>query len=362
MREVTLSPAMGVYLNMVNNSKPDPAKGTFPNENYAREWMQLFSLGTAALNMDGTPVAGAPAPYGQADVQQLALALTGWTYPGPSLTKLNPARFDGPMVPIETLHDQTQKTVLGKIIPPGLDAARELDAALEIVATHPNLAPFVSLRMIQHLVTSNPSPAYVLRTAKVFIETGGDMFQVVKYILKDPEARLGDTPGSAEPAAGGHLREPVVFLMAMVRALEGTIRYPDPMEEYTANMGQNLLYPNSVFNYFSPLYRTGGVGNPMGPEFQILTPTTALERVNIVNSLLRNNLYGDVIVSMTWYKSLASQPDALLDVINNYFLHGAMPTQMRQSILTATDGMSTDEKARTALYLALSSNQYQVQH
>jgi uncharacterized protein (DUF1800 family) len=362
MREVTLSPAMGVYLNMVNNFKPDPAKGTFPNENYAREWMQLFSLGTTALALDGTAVPGAQPTYGQTDVQQLALALTGWTYPGPSVTKANPPRFDGPMVPIETQHDQTQKTVLGKTIPPGLDATRELDAALEIIANHPNLAPFISFRMIQHLVTSNPSPAYVLRVSKTFLEYRGDLFQVVKAILKDSEARQGDTPGAADLATGGHLREPVVLLMALTRALEGTIRYPDPMEEYTANMGQNLLYPNSVFNYFSPLYRTGGAGNPMGPEFQILTPTTALERVNIINSFLRNNLNGDVLVNMTWYKSLASQPEALLDVINNYFLHGAMPLKMRDSILSATQGMSTDETARTALYLALSSNQYQVQH
>ena len=220
MKDVTLNPAMGKFLNMVNNDKGNPARGTSANENYAREIMQLFTLGLQELHMDGTPVLdgnGAPVPtYTQATVSNLAKAFTGWTYPlmpGRTGTGHNPAYYLGPMVPVAGAHDTSQKDLFpGYTLPAGQTAEQDLDQALHAIFMQPSVPPFVSKLLIQHLTTSSPSPAYVERVANVFADNGhgqrGDMRAVIRRILSDPEARAGDDPNSIDAPGYGHMREP----------------------------------------------------------------------------------------------------------------------------------------------------------
>jgi uncharacterized protein (DUF1800 family) len=182
MKAVSLNPAMGRYLNMANNNKGNPAKGTAANENYARELMQLMTIGLVQLNPDGSPALGANgnpiSTYSQAVVTDTARALTGWTYPAaPNTTSKanNPAYYIGQMLPVETNHDMASKVIVGgTYLPPNQTAEQDLDAVLNALIAQPAMAPFVSRQLIQHLVTSNPSPAYIQRVASVFANDGSD--------------------------------------------------------------------------------------------------------------------------------------------------------------------------------------------
>ena len=205
IKAVTLSPAMGKYLNMANNNRANAATGSAPNENYARELMQLFTVGLVRLNMDGTPVMqnGATIPtYTQAIVTSTAAALTGWTYPTAPSAKAranNPAYYIGQMIAVDSEHDKTSKTTIGNVvIPSGGTAEQDLDAVIDALMAQPSMAPFISQQLIQHLVTSNPSPGYVQRVATVFNNNGygvsGDMKAVITAILTDVEARNADDP------------------------------------------------------------------------------------------------------------------------------------------------------------------------
>src|SRR5580698_3127911 len=223
MQDVTLSPAMGDWLDMVNDGKPNTSQGDHANENYAREFMQLFTIGTAQLNPDGSyqlDSGGNQIPtYTQNTVEAFALAYTGWTYPlapGATQRTYNPAYWTGPMVAVDSNHDTTAKQLLvypavsgGGMLPAGQSAAQDLQGALDNVFNHPNVGPFVSNQLIQHLVTSNPSPAYIQRVASVFNDNGsgvrGDMKALITAVLIDPEARRGDDPASAV-GTDGHLQ------------------------------------------------------------------------------------------------------------------------------------------------------------
>ena len=209
IQAVTLSPAMGRYLNMANNNKANPAKDTAANENYARELMQLFTLGLTQLNPDGTPVLDQnnnPVPtYDQTVVTNMAKVLTGWTYPtapGATAKTNNPEYFFGQMFAVESEHDTTAKTIFGNItIPAGQTAEQDLDSLLDALMAQPTMAPFVSEQLIQHLVTSNPSPQYIARVSSVFENDGngvkGNLQAVITAILTDPEARAGDDATAA---------------------------------------------------------------------------------------------------------------------------------------------------------------------
>lgn len=212
MNDVTLSPAMGHWLDMVNNGKPNVSKGDHADENYAREFMQLFTIGTSQLNPDGSyqlDSNGNQIPtYTQNTVEAFALAYTGWTYPlmpGATQQTYNPAYWNGPMVPVDSNHDTESKQLLvypgvagGGLLSAGQTAEQDLNGALDNVFNHPNVGPFVSRELIQHLVTGNPSPGYIQRVASVFNDNGsgvrGDMKSVITAILIDPEARRGDSP------------------------------------------------------------------------------------------------------------------------------------------------------------------------
>ena len=359
MREVTLNPAMGEYLDMVNNDKPNPAKNLVPNENYGRELMQLFTLGLVQLNPDGTrklDSSNQPIPaYTEDHVKQLSLAFTGWTYPaqpGFSSQWKNPSYYYGRMTPFQDHHDVSAKTILpGVILMPNQSADQDLTDALAAIFTHGNLAPFVAQRMIQKLVTSSPSPQYVGRVAAAFnAPVKGDMKAMIRAILLDQEA---DT--------GSHLREPVLFATSLARALNATVTDDPNLAGSTELMGQKLFYSPSVFSYYSPLYRLPGSG-ANAPEFQTLNPTTALARINFVHRLVGNSLSSTVRIPLAHFAGLASNPDILIKAVGKALLRGDLQPDMQASVLKAI-GATTDKntRARNALYLIGTQSRYQVQ-
>jgi uncharacterized protein (DUF1800 family) len=375
MNDVTLSPAMGNYLNMANNNAPAP--GQHANENYAREIMQLFTLGLNKLNPDGTPVldtSGNPVPtYTQNDVMDLGRAFTGWTYPvqpGKTGQNNNPPYFGGPMIAVEAEHDTGAKTILGQAIPAGQSAEQDLAAALGIIFNHPNVGPFVATQLIKKLVTSNPSPAYVQRVAQAF-NTGtfnsygsgkrGDMQATVAAILLDPEARRGDVAATAV-ATDGKLREPVVMIASIARAFHAKTNGAGLSYEGDA-MSENVFFPPTVFNFFPPVNPIAGT-TLNGPEFAIFDTTTSLSRVNFIDDAVYGSIGGNTQLDFSPVIN-AGTPDQMVAWLDTLFLHGTTPDQMKQDILTAVNAVdSTDTKgqAQAAIYLFTSSSMYQVQH
>ena len=382
MQDVTLSPAMGHYLDMVDNDKPNATLGTHANENYARELMQLFTIGTSLINDDGSlqlDSSGNPiAAYTQDNVEAFARAYTGWTYPtqpGATAQQHNPPYWIGPMVAIESNHDTDPKQLLqysgaaaGGLLPGGQSAEQDLQGALDNIFNHPNVPAFISRQLIQHLVTSNPSPAYIQRVAHVFENNGtgvrGDMHAVITAILLDPEARQGDDPTNISPT-GGHLQEPILYMTGMLRAFTA-VSDGSNLASDGGQMGQTALFPGSVFNFFAPSYVITG-GTLLGPEFQIYTTATAPNRVNWVNSYVFGSIGSGTTVDFSPYATQASNPTALLASLNTLMLHGTMSAAMQTSILAAMQAVPAGqnqalEQAQTAIYLIGTSSQYQVLH
>lgn len=373
MREVTLNPTMGRYLDMVNNTKADPRRGISPNENYAREIMQLFTIGTVRLSLDGTPQLdsdGLPVPtYTQRTIENLARVFTGWTYPptpGRPPAATNPAYYNGRMVAVESNHDTGAKELLdGYVIPAGQTAEKDLDDALRHLFAHPNVGPFVAQRLIRALVTSNPSPAYVARVAAAFNSNArgvrGDMKAVIKAILLDPEARHGDT--QSNPPEFGHLREPVLYIAALLRAMGASVAEYNPLASWANAMGQNLFFAPSVFNYFSLLHQPRELEGLYGPEFEILTPSAALARANFVDAVVFSRLAPSVSVDLTPLIEMATVHKwYVTEALNRALLYGRMSEPMRDRILIALDSIADPGlQAQTAAYLVASSARYQIQ-
>jgi uncharacterized protein (DUF1800 family) len=397
MEDVTLNPAMGRYLDMLNNAKPDLANGIHANENYAREFMQLFTIGPNLLNADGTPQIqnGAFVPtYTQADIQALARAFTGWTFaPSANCTQYPNYNSNGgsPMVPCDAYHDTAVKTILGATLNAGQTAQKDLKDALDTIFMHPNLPPFVGRRMIQHLVTSNPSPQYVTRVANAFASgtftssgatfgvasDRGNMQALIAAVLLDPEARRGDDP-TTENLVDGHLREPVLFATNVLRAFHATTDANNSIVYLALDMGGEFLFNSgSVFNFFSPLYEIPAADfntpppSPLplsGPEFQIFTSASSLARVNDIEFLIFNPSFdGSTRIDLSAYAAIASNDNDLgimVDAMNLQLLHGTMSDQMKTQILNAVSAVSSGDplgRARTAAHLIVSSSQYQVQ-
>jgi uncharacterized protein (DUF1800 family) len=360
LRQVTLNPAMGEYLDMVNNKKGDPAKGIMPNENFAREVLQLFTLGLAQLNPDGSTKNGPNGPlptYSQEEVLELSRVFTGWTYGDTRAgapTDPNGERYDRPMEAVERYHDTGQKQFLGATLPPNQTATQDLDAALAVILRHPNVAPFISRQLIQRLVTSNPSPAYIADVADTFTRTNGDLKAVVKRILLHPQAQL------TEPTAG-KLREPALFITTQLRALGATVADHPFMSDLSAEMGQRVFYSPSVFNYFSPTFRIPGT-TLTGPEFQLFTTATGMIRANFVAQLLNQSFGNDVTVDFTPWTTAAADAGVLLNRIDRLILGGTLSPPMRAAMLDAINrSPNAKEKALTALYIAFTSSQFQVE-
>ena len=371
IKAVTLNPGMGRFLNMANNNKANPAKGTAANENYGRELMQLFTLGLVRLNPDGSAVLDASrnpvSTYDQTVVTSMAKVLTGWTYPaapGAGPKRNNPPYFIGQMFAIDQNHDSSQKTIFASItIPAGQSAERDLESLLDALMEQDTMAPFVSKQLIEHLVTSNPSPAYIERVSNVFLNNGngvrGDMKAVIAAILMDPEARAADDPNAAVNANFGHLREPVLFLATILRGLNGTLA--SNSEIYTASneMGQNLFGAPSVFSYFSPQYRTEK--GLLGPEFQIYTTATAAERADVVNGAVYGRLGPGVAVDLQPFLAKGQSVSSMLDSISYVFLHHSMSAELAQAAASAAKAAKTPlAQLEAALYTVLTSGEYQI--
>jgi uncharacterized protein (DUF1800 family) len=369
LKDVTLSPGMGYYLDMGNN---DGCNGCSPNENYAREVLQLFTIGLAQLNPDGTPQldgSGNPIPtYTQDTVEGFAHTFTGWSYPpapGQKTQFYASPYYSGPMLPYDSHHDKGSKFLLnGVTVPAGGTIQADLDSALQNIFNHPNVGPFISKQLIQKLVTSNPSPDYVSRITQVFNDNGsgvrGDLKAVVSAILLDPEARRGDDPAQVQ-STDGHLREPLLHMMAVMRALNTTTDGTNLMY-YASDMRQQPFVPTTVFNFYPPNYQIQGT-QLLGPEFKILNSSTAISRINFVNDLVYGSLGSNTKTDISAYIGAAGDVNKLLDMVSLNMLHGQMSDSMR-STLSSTLSAMTDNKhrARAALYLAGSSSQFQVEH
>ncbi len=386
LRDVTTQPAMGFYLNNeLNRPRSPECLGCSPNENYARELLQLFSIGVVELNTDGSTVRNAQGKpkesYTQKDVEELARALTGWRQPANTtgLPNYGWPHFDLPMVAESNaaLHDSGAKTVMGTPLAAGMGPAKELDAVIALLMKHQNIAPFVSLRLIQHLVTSNPSPQYLTRVATVFRNNGkgetGDMKAVVKAILLDPEARRGDQPGADSPRFG-KLREPVNYMSSLMRGMGCT----GPLFGGDAGMlwvedppGQSPDRPPSIFSYYQATDRAPG-SNLLAPEQKLLNMNELTSRIgsmswrlidpnNTMSSLNRTQSGCDLA---TLGAAFSQSPKAFMDLLSTRYFRGAMPPTLRstlQSLMVGeTNWRSPEEGALTVLQFALSSPYYGV--
>lgn len=365
LKEVTLSPTMGKFLDLANSMKASATSS--PNENYPREVMQLFSIGLWELNQDGSlmlDAQGQPIPtYDQTTVRELARALTGWTYPtrpGGTPNVSNWEYFVGFMEARPAYHDTGAKTLLdGQVVPAGLSVEQDLEAVLDNLFLHPNVPPFIATRLIRSLVTSNPSPAYITRVANVFVNNGqgvrGDLAAVLTAILTDAEAIA--TPGSQT----GHLKDPVLHIIGLGRVLGAQITDPNMFLYLFANLGELVLSPNSVFSFYSPLAGLPGHPELYGPEFQIYTPALAIQRANFIYDILSGQLGSAFSVNLTPFTSVAGEANALVEKVNQTLLQGRMSPELRQQLLTATNALSDNwQRAMGALYLAAISSEYSV--
>lgn len=312
LEDVTLHPAMGWFLNTKGNQKENPATGRVPDENYAREVMQLFTIGLVRLNLDGTPVMSGGVPvesYSQADVTNLARVFTGWdfdttdgvrhTVPGQTWTIESKAFANKPMRLIESRHSTLEARFLGTTVPAGTPGRQAMTMAMDTLFNHPNVGPFFARQMIQRLVTSNPSPAYVARVASKFNDNGrgvrGDLQAVWTAILLDEEAR-GDA--SLTDPAHGKLREPMVRFIQWARSFNvasaaGSWKVFDLANPGT-QLGQSPLRAPSVFNFFRPGYvppaTAMATANATAPEFQLVNETSVGGYLNFLQGVIERGI------------------------------------------------------------------------
>ncbi|HSI88573.1 MAG TPA: DUF1800 domain-containing protein [Pyrinomonadaceae bacterium] len=383
MKAMTLNAGMGNYLDMARSTR------TNPNENYPREILQLFSIGLFMMNQDGTLQLdgnGEPIPtYDQTTVDNFTKVFTGWSFCNQTCPNSQPGvvNYKDPMILNQNNHDITAKTLLSYPdapnvnIPAGLNGDTELEMALDNIFHHPNVAPFVSKLLIQHLVTSDPTPAYLGRVAAVFNNNGvgvrGDLKAVVRAILLDPEAR-GDF--KTDPGYG-KLREPVQFVTNILRAFnvrsfDGTGQSDGFLLPYLNPMAQNPFNSPTVFNYYPPDYVIPGTTLP-GPEFGLMTTGTAIARANVVNNIafagipVSENAPQGTRIDLSYMQQLAAADptgNMMLDELSLALLHGRMSPAMRAAILPAVTAIpATDPlgRARAAVYLIASSSQFQIQ-
>jgi len=380
--DITVSPQMGKYLDLANSNKAGVGSGA--NENYARELMQLFTIGLAMLNIDGSPqmVNNQPVPtYLQPDVVHVAAALTGWTYPtvaGQQPQSNNWENFTPPLMETrQGNHDTSAKSFLGCNLPAGQTVLQDTNGVLDCLFNHPNISPFVAIRLIKSLVTSNPTPGYVQRVAMVFNDNGngvrGDLQAVLTAILKDPEARQDNitTDAGGQPYymfngvpvsyTPGRLKDPMYFIVSFVRAMNGTIPVGTIIPYNFVAMGETVNQPPSVFGYWSPLYHLPLNPALYGPEFQIYTPTESVEEANMIETIITMPA-SDPSIDLSPFNAAVANTAALLDLADQKFFYGRMPAPLRTALGTAIDA-NTDNPSRvlTAVYLAALSGQYQTQ-
>jgi uncharacterized protein (DUF1800 family) len=363
LREVTLNPTMGKYLDLAYSKKA--GKTTAPNENYPREMLQLFSIGLWALNQDGTlklNAAGEPIPtYTQETIHEIARALTGWTF---ARDADNNAVYEGEMMAVPSNHDTGTKQFHGLTLPANQTAAADLEAVINAVFHHSNVPPFMATRLIRSLVTSNPSPAYIRRVSDVFVNNGmgvrGDLKAVFAAILLDPEAL------SFHSAHDGRLKDPVLHVIGLGRALDATFGDANGYMYVFNNLSQRVLTPPTVFSFFSPLAPLPGHHNLFGPEFQIYPPALAVQRANFIYGLLNAQFTSSFQVDLTPFTTVAPNTANLVELVNQRLMFGLMSSDLRGIITAATNAIegtsASDQRQRAlgALYLAAISSEYSV--
>ena len=371
LRAVTLHPAMGFYLSHVNNAKTDPNANTFPDENYAREVMQLFTVGLYELNADGTQkldADGRPIPtYDNTDIREFSKIFTGLAYAGadglePQFGR-NRAVLHTPMVMFDNFHEPGEKYLLnGFVVPDGQTGIQDIDDAVDNLFNHPNVGPFVGKQLIQRLVSSNPSPEYVSRISAVFADNGdgvrGDMQAVIRAILTDPEV-----------ANASRVREPFRRFLAANRALNAM-----PSEGSDIGVtgffvenatGQMVLTAPSVFNFYSPFYRPQGGQGLISPEMQITTEDTIVGVTNLMAQVLysdrpmhNHSQLPEMRLDLASMVSLADNKEELLLRIERLFFAGTTSEHTRSVISGAFDeaaGSTPTDRVKLVLYLALTS-------
>ena len=380
LEAVTLNPMMGNFLSMRRNEKADPERNISPDENYAREVMQLFSIGLWELELNGTRKlddAKQPIPtFTYYEILEFARVFTGWNYGNAPRLRSNRRNIESeiiPMVSFEDFHDRDLKHLLGyKLIPAGLDAPEDIDAALDNIFNHNNIAPFISKQLIQHLVTSNPSPNYVERVATVFEDNGrgvrGDLEAVVRTILMDTDA--------LEPSdefTFGKVKDPLLKVTQLWRAFDaegefGVLRLGNPERE----LGQRPLGAPSVFNFFRPDYQHPGEIQNLGlvsPALQILNETLITSTTNLMNGLVfgRRTRTGENATAhpilLNFADEISMTPEELIDHLDILLMGGLMSDEMRQitlDLVTETTD-EEDQRVKEAVFLIVSSPEFAVQ-
>ncbi len=382
LRDVTLHPAMGIYLSHVNNRRSDPVNNIFPDENYAREVMQLFSIGLFELNIDGSlrlDGAGDPIPtYSNVEIREFAKIFTGLSFGGPNAFFGNPfPNFQSAMQMFDAQHEPGSKNLLdGVVVPGGQSGSQDIEAAIDNLFNHPNVGPFIGKQLIQRLVTSNPSPAYIERVARVFNGDSsgvrGDLQEVIRAVLLDPEAAAA----TSTMAEFGKLREPVVRYASILRHFGA-----NSSDGFIANTGyflqelgkQHPLSAPSVFNFFLPAHSPAGEITAAGlvaPEFQITTSNSIVGVSNLIDFMVLADFVTDspppfTAVSLNYdeYVAIASDIDALVDRLDIVLTAGTLDTATRSAIegvLADVDDLNL--RARIAIYMFLLSSDYAVRH
>lgn len=366
MDRVTTSAAMGSYLTFLNNRKANPATGSVPDENYARELMQLFTLGLYRLNLDGSQQMSngvAAETYTQSDVAGLARVFTGLSLDSSDST--TPDRYRRPLIMNAALHETGVSSFLGVTVPAGTEGMAAVQIALDTIFAHQNVAPFVSKQLIMRLVTSNPSPGYVARVAATFSNNGagvrGDMQAVIRAILLDTEAR-SDPSGTA----AGKLREPVMRLTGWARAFGAS----SPSDAWaigdtsssTTRLAQSMGRSGSVFNFFRPGYAPPNTAiasaGLVAPEFQITNELSTIAYVNFMQTLIGSGI-GDVRASYDDLQSLTADSQGLVDAVNQLLAAGQVSASTVATIKTAVDTVGTAaNKINTAVLLVMASPEY----
>lgn len=365
LEKITTNAAMASFLSFLNNRKANPTTGSQPDENYARELMQLFTIGLHRLNMDGTRVMSGGAPvetYGTADVSGLARVFTGLTLD--STDNSNPDRYRRPLVVRDSWHETGASTVLGVTIAAGTPAMDAIRIALDTIFAHPNVPPFVSKQLIQRLVTSNPSPAYVGRVATKFADNGsgvrGDMQAVIRAILMDEEARV-------EPSgtSGGKLREPVMRLTGWARAFGATSTSGAWSTGDTSSavnrLGQSMGRSPSVFNFFRPGYTPPNPAfasaNLVAPELQITNEISVVGYVNYMQTVVNNAT--DLRTGYAELQGVAGDAQALLDKVNLLLAAGQVSAATIGQIKAAVDSSTVAaNRIAIAVLLTMASPEY----
>lgn len=385
LEQVATHPAMGHYLSHFRNEREDPATGRIPDENFAREVMQLFSIGLWQLNPDGTrrrDASGNFIPtYTQDDVSGLARVFTGWSWGGPDRSTsrwhgwTGGQNWQAQMQNYPDFHSNSEKRFLGVAIPANTSGEQSLRIALDTLFNHPNVGPFIGRQLIQRFVTSNPSPAYVGRVTAAFNNNGqgvrGDMRAVLRAVLLDPEARSTTVVNGA---SWGKLREPMVRFANWMRAFDARSQHGAyriwNLEDNVSSLGQNPLRAPSVFNWFRPDYAPPGQVLNQGlvaPEFQITHDTTVTGYANFVAMTVeRGHGAGTAIVRGNYAaeEALAGNPAALMDRLNLLLTAGRMTPATRQIIINAINEVpasSASRRVHMAVSLTMISPEFIVQ-